>query len=44
MQLYTRPRIVVGVGVDHFIFTRKLLGEISSNFAHAFIVLLINYS
>ena len=44
MPLYTRPRIVVGVGVNHFIFTRKRLGGISSNFAYAFIVLLINYS
>ena len=45
MPLYTRPRIVVGggVGVDHFIFTRKRLGGISSNFAYAFIVLLISY-
>ena len=52
MPLYTRPRIGVGVGVgfgfgvgvDHFIFTRKRLGGISSNFACAFIALLLNYS
>ena len=34
----------IGVGVDYFIFTRKRLSEISSNFAYVFIVLLINYS
>ena len=48
MPLYTRPRIVVGVdvgiGADDFIFTRKRLGRISSNFAYSFILLLINYS
>ena len=46
MPLYTRPRIVVvvGVGVNHFIFTQKRLGGISSIFAYVFIVLLINYS
>ena len=47
MSLYTRPRIVVvvvWVGVNHFIFTRKRLGGISSYFAYTFIVLLINFS
>ena len=44
MPLYSRSRIVVGVGVDHFIFTRKRLGGSSSNFAYTFIVSLINYS
>ena len=37
MPLYTLSRIVVvvvRVGVDHFIFTRKWLGRISSNFAY----------
>ena len=47
MLLYTRPRIVIvgGVraGVDNFIFTRKRLCGIGSNFVYAFIVLLINY-
>ena len=43
MPLYTRPQIV-DVGVDHFFFTRKRLGGISSNFACAFIALLLNYS
>ena len=32
-----------GVWVDHSIFTRKRLGGISSNFACAFIALLINH-
>ena len=50
MPLYTRPRSVGvvgfrdGVGADHFVFTRKRLDGISSNFAYAFIALLINYS
>ena len=42
IPLYTRPRIV-GIRVENFIFTRKRLSGIISNFAYVLIVLLINY-
>ena len=43
MPLYAQPRILFIGGIGgHFLFTRKRLGGICSNYAYAFIVLLIN--
>ena len=37
VEVGVRVGVGVGVKVDHFIFTRKRLGGISSNFAYAFL-------